>query len=762
MKKIKNILLITTPAILSAPFTVACTQNNIVEPEVWNIGFASDVSNIVYSRGDAFDVKYNKVSNIPSIDVSFADGLHKTIFYGEKNLSFEGYNANQTGEQKITVKYVHNGKTFCIWYKITVLETAYPVIVSQPEDVSVNYPDRASFTVKADERSAGKVTYQWQYSLIHQEHWRDLDSESAHDSTLIIPTTKSIQKNNKFRCLITSSYGRTTISDTAHLNILNAKQFKPVLYVGDNAVSEGEPLYLSNTKAGCKGTISLQQVVEGENEAINIVFDNTVCIADFIEFNTPCRSIDEGTSCPDVHFIFKGKNEIISTSHTEPTFRCSLEEDTKYEHDDYYPTVHFDEDREGGSVVVRSNSSEAMSTTLPVKINNLKMDFFMTSSKSEGDFAYFFNSSKLDIVGKGDIDSADNHCEINVYDAESGFGVQSAPYRKSSISIENAKLAGNLIAYRNTYSEQKIHSFIFSPTNLTIKGSKIDVDFRVDCENRLTGGVVKYLRGISSNSNCDIGSSNINIKLHCVNDDLIPSRYGIVEEASAIQPLALRMEDSTITTNVDSKRFVNGAGLVYGQFIDISNSDITSITKTAIRSFGIKCIEHTNFQVKQTISNCNINLTVGASEDCEESLFSSIGMWLFNIKRDESNSVESDELSLSLTDLESINIKMLNAKRYAGTDYCMPIRVVVDQDYGDYHVTPVSPTLGYIPSIDISDLNVSTVDGSPELRLNCKTYYDPDFDYKYNYETFFKFTGDEETWADTGYPPSLNITGKNS
>ncbi|MBQ6453132.1 MAG: hypothetical protein IJJ14_02105 [Coriobacteriales bacterium] len=154
------------------------------------------------------------------------------------------------------------------------------IITEQPQDVTLNYPEGATFHVGIN-RPDLLVSYQW-VQVDSEGRTKVLDGSTATTDTLVIPSSQCWIEEMSYHCVITDINGNKTISRSAWQYIPNYTQEKTVLYVGDYAVEPGETLDLSTTPLG-------SGIVTFDADGLNITFDN-------VTINTSAAQYDQQRS----------------------------------------------------------------------------------------------------------------------------------------------------------------------------------------------------------------------------------------------------------------------------------------------------------------------------------------------------------------------------------------------------------------------------------------------------------------------------------
>ena len=184
------------------------------------------------------------------------------------------------------------------------------VVISQPKDAYVSYPDRAEFEV-AVQNPENVASYQWSLVDTAGKEWI-LDGSSAVTNKLILPSTiQYVGDVCKYRCKITDRNGNETYSAFASLVIQNKEESKMVFYAGENAIEPGETLDLASVGCG-SGTISFAG--NGRSVTLNQVnFNNKNVVYDHTD--SPAIGLmlygrDRTEKEFRVHLI--GKNKIVN------------------------------------------------------------------------------------------------------------------------------------------------------------------------------------------------------------------------------------------------------------------------------------------------------------------------------------------------------------------------------------------------------------------------------------------------------------------
>ena len=137
-------------------------------------------------------------------------------------------------------------------------EIKIPVIISQPQDVTVKDGETATFTVVADGKD---LTYQWQRDKGRGEGFKDYEGQNR--ASCITGNVGESCNGFQYRCIVSNSAGSVT-SDSATLTVI------------DDATPPSETTYIITAAAGANGSISPSgsvEVKEGADQTFTITAD---------------------------------------------------------------------------------------------------------------------------------------------------------------------------------------------------------------------------------------------------------------------------------------------------------------------------------------------------------------------------------------------------------------------------------------------------------------------------------------------------------
>ena len=136
-----------------------------------------------------------------------------------------GQSGNKTATLKVAATAALNGYQFRCYvtdangqksYTNTVTLTVSPRITTQPVSKTVTAGATAKFTVTA--AGKGTITYQWQYRKNSSSTWTNSGQSGNKTKTLSVATRASLN-GYQFRCIVTDSAGRKSISNTVTLTV---------------------------------------------------------------------------------------------------------------------------------------------------------------------------------------------------------------------------------------------------------------------------------------------------------------------------------------------------------------------------------------------------------------------------------------------------------------------------------------------------------------------------------------------------------------
>lgn len=137
-------------------------------------------------------------------------------------------------------------------------EIEAPVIISQPQDVTVKAGETATFTVEA---TGTDLTYQWQKDDQRGEGFKNYDGKNR--ASCITGNVGESCNGFQYRCIVSNSAGSVT-SDSATLTVV------------DDTTPPSETTYIITATAGAHGSISPSgsvEVKEGADQTFTITAD---------------------------------------------------------------------------------------------------------------------------------------------------------------------------------------------------------------------------------------------------------------------------------------------------------------------------------------------------------------------------------------------------------------------------------------------------------------------------------------------------------
>ena len=240
------------------------------------------------------------------------------------------------GEMEVTASiwfpddYTYLDVEFTNTKKFTIPATGNPErahVTVQPQDVTINYPDGATFHVEVD-RPDLIVSYQWVQVDPEGRTYRPEGSTATTD-TLVIPSTERYMELLYYHCEMTDINGNKVISEPAALYIPNFSEDKNVLHVGDLALNPGETLDLSTTHLGTG-------IVKFSEDGLHATFENVNLTTENYLFDF-MRADSSGV-------YLRGNNQ----SHEEPYVM-------EFIGDCVFNNPIYDEETQSGGVIVNSH-----------------------------------------------------------------------------------------------------------------------------------------------------------------------------------------------------------------------------------------------------------------------------------------------------------------------------------------------------------------------------------------------------------------------
>ncbi|MCR4633351.1 MAG: hypothetical protein K5648_04425 [Erysipelotrichaceae bacterium] len=190
-------------------------------------------------------------------------------------------------------------------------------ITKQPENVTVDYPEGATFHVEVD-HPENVASYHW--SLSDGYTVFELDGDTSSTDTLVIPWTDQNPNTFYLCCTITDKNGHKIFTEDAELNVGNVETNKPVLYLGDIALEPGESADLSDGVQGsgkisydANGTLVTFEDVHFHNDIS--IYDTTLqSLGIFLSYRRAAE--------PEYTFFFKGEN-VIDNTYYDPDYNAA-------------------------------------------------------------------------------------------------------------------------------------------------------------------------------------------------------------------------------------------------------------------------------------------------------------------------------------------------------------------------------------------------------------------------------------------------------
>lgn len=478
---------------------------------------------------------------------------------------------------------------------LTVIEGVS--ISEQPQDVSVNWPDGATFHVEVNNPHNIHLNYQWSISDGDQV----FEPEGATSPTFELPSTYANMGHLWFCCIITDDDGNRMFTDDAELSIANPGEVKPVVYIGEYALEPGESLDLETIDYGT-GTVTF------DNNGADVVF-NEVQMEDpeyktawnfsltqgFLLINSAYYAEDSGTYDPadyeglptEYHFTFIGDNKFGSKYYDEIGAGTVFQTYFAARNNPERPTIFLEGTGtltlEGGSFSYISDAHLSIGIDVNTKSNEetfygdgygiqalnitveegvtLNLDNHNTPLRAYADglvngSLYINDEAVLDITATPGIGG-------NAY---TGNDLMSA---EDYVVIKNAEinLQGKLITERFTpINEHRIHHFvgISGGEGITIEDSTIDIT--IDVPEHPDGLFAANIMGIKSGYHTPLSISGSDVTITLTSPESV-TVSGIDAGGETV------IEDSDVIIKVSGLGRVSGI-IASEDSLDITDSNV--------------------------------------------------------------------------------------------------------------------------------------------------------------------------------------------
>ncbi|MCQ2451355.1 MAG: hypothetical protein MJ080_05215 [Clostridia bacterium] len=439
-----------------------------------------------------------------------------------------------------------------------VAELTGPTIKTQPQSISVNYPDSAEFKVVPDD--ADKVaSYQWYYVDYVGQIFK-LEGISAKTDTLIVPSTDKYYDGNYFYCVLTGKNGKTTKSNNAYVTVDNYFEDMKLLLINNYAIKRGETLDLSKTELG---TGKITYASDGKSVTLdNVYMDNEKVILDrTISASLGIMLDDKSTEIDRLDIKLIGKNTVINKFYQESTNGSGITLDFYFTglESSAIPDVHISGSGEltviGGSIELRTNG-------------NLYLDA-PVSFKANGD--YF-----CDAVNGSNVTVSEN-VPLN-------FDVNGTLiYAKKGINIKNgakinAKTSAPFVMNDYTYKNGFLCTY-----DINIKDASVNIELAADPDRFIPNGTaIAGFLGMSNKGKVILDGSDVTITQRAgkANDPYFFGGGGIYCDE-------LELNNSTLKIDVNSDDIIDTYGISAAKNITVNKSTLDCFVHTSGRVFGI-------------------------------------------------------------------------------------------------------------------------------------------------------------------------------
>lgn len=467
---------------------------------------------------------------------------------------------------------------FCVSTVALAIEPG-PAIKEQPQDVVLNYPDRAEFTV-VPQNPDEVASYQW-YFVDSMGQMFKLDGKSAKTDKLVCPALDKYYDGRLFFCVLTGKNGSITESAPAYITVLNASENVKAFYIGNYAIKCGESLDLSNTELG-SGVISF--AADGKSITLNNVnMDNTDMILDHVISTSIGIYLDDyGTNIDRFYVNLIGNNTIKNTFYQESTNSGGITFDLTFMglHGAKAPDVHI----VGSGSLTLIGGAKQLNTNgdlyIEAPINfNANGDYFCDAVNANNvivceDVKLNFNVNGTLLYAKGGID------------IKSGAVIKAkttAPFVMNDYTNKNGFLC--------TY-------------DVNITNASVEIELAAD-PARFTpfyNGIANFI-GINNRGKLSLKESTVKITQTALKGE---SEY--FYNGGGIICTELELDRSTLEINVNSDEIIDSYGISTKNNITVNDSIINCYEHTSGRVFGIAASGGLKIKGKSTvISDCASN-----------------------------------------------------------------------------------------------------------------------------------------------------------
>ena len=463
----------------------------------------------------------------------------------------------------------------CVSFTVSAAEPG-PAIKTQPQSVTVNYPDGATFKV-VPQNPDEVASYQWYFVDMMDRPFK-LDGTSAVTDTLVCPAIDRYQDGQYFYCELTGKNGGVTRSAPAYVTVPNYYDVVRALYVGNYAVKCGESLDLSKTELG-SGIISYS--ADGKTVTLNNVYmDNTDMIVDHTTSIAISIMLDDyATDIDRLDVKLIGNNTIKNTFYQESMNSGGITFDLPFlglHNAAPAPDVHVN----GSGSLTLIGGSKQLNTTgdlyieAPVKFLAYK-DYFCDAINAENVTVAENVPLTFDVNG------------TLIY-AKDGIDI------KKGASV-NAKTTAPFVM--NDYTNK--NGFLCT-NDIIIKDATVKIELAADPARHTSeySGIATLL-GINNRGRLYLENSRVEIT-----ETAGKSEKEYFYNGGGISCGELELKNSVLSINVNSDEIIDSYGINAKNGITVTESVLNCFEHTSGRVFGIAAGGDLKIKNSTVIADC--------------------------------------------------------------------------------------------------------------------------------------------------------------
>ena len=530
------------------------------------------------------------------------------------------------------MKFISKSKLLAILMSLAMLISLMPqmrivtfasdlVITKQPETITIDYSDSATFSVEVDNPSK-VASYQWFQIDDAEHHWK-LDGVSAKSDTLWIPSTYWKHDEERFYCVITDYDGNTVQSDVATLNFDPRSNFStPLLFVGNYGLRPGDNVDLSRIPvADYNVGIGVGQIEFQETETeyritlTDVNLDLTKKTSPYDYDLSPAFGLffdmyNTGSMKP-INYYFKGQNIIINSHYDSIRKNAGITIDNIVRGEQSDPAVVNMKTVGNGFLYVQGGTIGIRST------GDINFDGNFEIYPDVNNVPSYYNDA-IQAVNIGILANS----KLNITSNGSGLS-SNQDYDKNgriyggNIRIEeNADVNITAKPFPSSGSSLSAKSSLFCAGKLNVNNAKLTIDSYTDSTRFSNGKVLAGFGGIemAGDGTAYLENSDVNITLRTT--DGTP----VVNTAGAIVGGNLNVSNSNLRIRVIGMDVYNASGIYnYNTFIT-DNSNVTVNVEARYSAKGITpedkfYCENSNVDVNVVPSSIRASQILGIAAD---------------------------------------------------------------------------------------------------------------------------------------------------